>query len=122
MGKRCLIIEDEPVMQQLISAMVTRSGFEPLVASDAQQALRLAREAPFELATFDLMLPEISGLDLLQQFKADPQLKDVPIIIVSAAADQAEWDTARRLGASAMLKKPFALQEMRNAIQKATGG
>ena len=122
MGKRCLIIEDEPVMQQLISAMVTRSGFEPLVASDAQQALRLAREAPFELATFDLMLPEISGLDLLQQFKADPQLKDVPIIIVSAAADQVEWDTARRLGASAMLKKPFTLQEMRNAIQKATGG
>ena len=122
MGKRCLIIEDEPVMQQLISAMVTRSGFEPLVASDAQQALRLAREAAFELATFDLMLPEISGLDLLQQFKADPQLKDMPIIIVSAAADQVEWDTARRLGASAMLKKPFALQEMRNAIQKATGG
>jgi DNA-binding response OmpR family regulator len=122
MGKRCLIIEDEPVMQQLISAMVTRSGFEPLVASDAQQALRLAREAPFELATFDLMLPEISGLDLLQQFKADPQLKDVPIIIVSVAADQAEWDTARRLGASAMLKKPFTLQEMRDAIQKVTGG
>jgi DNA-binding response OmpR family regulator len=122
MGKRCLIIEDEPVMQQLISAMVTRSGFEPLVASDAQQALRLAREAAFELATFDLMLPEISGLDLLQQFKADPQLKDMPIIIVSAAADQVEWDTARRLGASAMLKKPFTLQEMRNAIQKATGG
>ena len=122
MGKRCLIIEDEPVMQHLISAMVTRSGFEPLVASDAQQALRLAREAAFELATFDLMLPEISGLDLLQQFKADPQLKDMPIIIVSAAADQVEWDTARRLGASAMLKKPFTLQEMRDAIQKVTGG
>ncbi|MGD0709298.1 MAG: response regulator [Anaerolineaceae bacterium] len=122
MGKRCLIIEDEPVMQHLISAMVSHCGFEPQIASNAQQALQLAREGNFELATVDLMLPEISGLDLLQQFKADPQLKDVPIIIVSAAADQAEWDTARRLGASAMLKKPFTLQEMRDAIQKITGG
>jgi CheY-like chemotaxis protein len=122
MAKQCLIIDDELVMQQLISAMVSRCGFEPRLASDAQQALRLAREGNFELATVDLMLPEVSGLDLLKQFKSDPTLKHIPTIIISAAADTAEWDEARRLGASALLKKPFTLQEMRETIQKITGG
>ncbi|HTX80131.1 MAG TPA: response regulator [Longilinea sp.] len=122
MAKQCLIIDDELVMQQLISAMVARCGFEPRLASNAQQALQLAREGNFDLATVDLMLPEVSGLDLLKQFKSDPTLKHIPTIVISAAADTAEWDEARRLGASALLKKPFTLQEMRETIQKITGG
>jgi len=122
MGMRCLIIEDEPVMQHLISTMLTRCGCESQIASNAQQALQLARAGTFELATVDLMLPTISGLDLLKLFKADPALKDIALIVISAAVDQAEWDEAYRRGAAALLKKPFTFQEMHEIIQKITGG
>jgi CheY-like chemotaxis protein len=122
MGKRCLIIDDELVMQHLISAMLIRCGYETQIASDALQALGLAQKEKFDLATIDLMLPEISGLDLLKQFKDDPELKNIPIIVISAAADQKEWEAARTLGASALLKKPFTFQEMREIIHNGIGG
>jgi CheY-like chemotaxis protein len=122
MGKRCLIIDDELVMQHLISAMLIRCGYETQIASDALQALGLAQKEKFDLATIDLMLPEISGLDLLKQFKDDPELKGIPIIIISATADQKEWDAAHASGASILLKKPLTLQEISEAIQKITGG
>ena len=113
--KMILICDDEPALRELIRASMD-DGFEFAEASDGVIALELAREVTPDVVILDLMLPRLSGLEVLARFNADEQLKDVPVLVITA------WNETREdvlaAGADEFVTKPFDPEELRNAVKR----
>jgi len=111
---RVLIIEDEPSYVQALQVALGAEGFEVVAALDGKEGLERFRATPPELILLDLMLPGLSGLDVLREVR---RLSDVPVIVVSAKGAEADIVSALELGADDYVTKPFSPRELRARIQ-----
>ena len=113
--KTILICDDEPALRELIRASVD-DGYEFAEASDGIVAMELAKELTPELVILDLMLPRLSGLEVLARMNADEGLKDVPVLVITA------WNETREdvlaAGADEFVAKPFDPEDLRAAVNK----
>ncbi len=115
-----LVCEDDPDIARLLGLMLTQAGFEPVLAPDGAEALRLLHERRFDAMTLDLLLPDISGLMLFDKIRALPGGRDLPIIIVSAIADQGrETLNGEAVGIIDWLAKPIDPDRLIRAIGRA---
>jgi two-component system alkaline phosphatase synthesis response regulator PhoP len=115
-----MIIEDDPDMIELLTLVLKRGAYVPIAAYGGKEGLRLLREAPVDLILLDLMMDDMSGWDVLEAIKSDEQLRDVPVLILSARhhledriqteshADQFE----------AYLVKPFIVRDLLAQIKE----
>ena len=103
---RVLVVDDDPAIRKLIVAALRRDGYEFAEASNGREALDAMRGRRPDVVVLDLMMPILSGWDVLQEREQDKQLKDIPVIIVSANRDPAVA-TAVDKGICAFLPKPF---------------
>ena len=103
---RVLVVDDDPAIRKLIVAALRRDGYEFAEASNGREALDAMRGSRPDVVVLDLMMPILSGWDVLQEREQDKALKDIPIIIVSANRDPAVA-TAVDKGICAFLPKPF---------------
>ena len=106
--KSILVVEDEPDIQELICYHLEKEGFKTLSASSGKEALHLIQNRRPDLVLLDLMLPGISGMDVLKTVRFSWNMPDLPIIIVSARTDEADVITGLELGADNYLPKPFS--------------
>ena len=106
---KLLIVEDEPSYVEALEIALEREGFDTEAASDGRQALASFEAAAPDLVLLDLMLPELSGLDVLRTIRAS---SDVPIIVVSAKDAEADVVSALELGADDYLTKPYSAREL----------
>jgi two-component system, OmpR family, response regulator RegX3 len=106
---KLLIVEDEPSYVEALEVALTREGFETAAALDGRAALDAFDDDPPDLVLLDLMLPELSGLDVLRTIRASSQ---VPVIVVSAKDAEADVVSALELGADDYLTKPFSIREL----------
>jgi CheY-like chemotaxis protein len=109
-----LVVEDEEDIAELIALPLRREGFEVLTTARGQEALSLAQVHAIDLITLDMMLPDITGMEVLRKLKSDQKTADIPVIIVSVIqpkATGAEW------GAAAHIAKPFALDKLMDSIR-----
>jgi DNA-binding response OmpR family regulator len=107
---RVLVADDEEGTLALLTEMLTHSGFDVVPALDGQEALRLARQAPPDLALLDVMMPGMDGREVCRRMGADPALTHVPVILTSAAEERdVAW---RACGADAFLPKPFRIARL----------
>jgi len=110
-----LICDDEPALRELIRASMD-DGFVFAEASDGIAALELAREVEPDVVILDLMLPRLSGLEVLERLNADEELKDVPVLVITA------WNETREdvlaAGADEFVTKPFDPDELRVAVNR----
>ena len=83
MKSTVLLVEDSPVQKLATEQLLTRAGYLVLLASDGEDALRLAREARPDLVLLDMILPKLSGLEVLQGLKRDPATAAIPVIVLS---------------------------------------
>lgn len=105
-GHTILIVEDDKVLQELYYERFTASGLSVLQAFDGLQALdRLDAHPEIQLVLLDLMLPRMSGYDVLAQLKERPETRDIPVIIVSALADVDDQARGLQLGATEYITK-----------------
>jgi CheY-like chemotaxis protein len=118
---RVLIVDDEDYIRRLVRFVLEKEGYEVLVASSAEEGLRLLREEHPDVITVDLMMPGQSGLDLLAEKQADPSIRDVPTLVVTAVGIREDLDRANELGATATLNKPFSHQQLSIAISSVLG-
>jgi CheY-like chemotaxis protein len=118
---RVLIVDDEDYIRRLVRFVLEKEGYEVLVASSAEEGLRLLREEHPDVITVDLMMPGQSGLDLLAEKQADPSIRDVPTLVVTAVGIREDLDQANELGATATLNKPFSHQQLSIAISNVLG-
>ena len=84
--RRILCIEDEPDMIDLIRLILERKGFEVLGAVGGQEGLGAIRREKPDLVLLDLMMPDIDGWEVYRQMKADEEIKDIPVVVVTAKA------------------------------------
>jgi len=113
-----LVVEDEPAIQELIAYNLKQAGHQPLRADNAEQAMRLVQDALPDLVLLDWMLPGLSGIELARRLRADKRTKAVPIIMLTARADEQDKLTGLDTGADDYIIKPFSPREL-NARVKA---
>jgi CheY-like chemotaxis protein len=113
--KTILICDDEPALRELIRASMD-DGYEFAEASDGIVAMELAREVSPDIVILDLMLPRLSGLEVLARMNEDEQLRDVPVLVITA------WNETREdvlaAGADDFVAKPFDPEDLRSAVKR----
>jgi two-component system response regulator RegX3 len=113
-GDRILIVEDEGSLADSVRYNLEREGFVVTVAADGRRALERFRAEPPALVILDLMLPEVSGLDLCRAIRAE---SDVPIIMVTAKDSEADKVAGLELGADDYVTKPFSVRELVSRVR-----
>ena len=113
---RVLIVEDEPSILKFLSQNLVLRGFDVVVATDGREGLRQASECQLDLILLDLMLPLMSGWDVLKHLGRAGVLDRTPVIVVTAASREEDERRARSLGATDYLVKPFGVPEMLRRI------
>jgi CheY-like chemotaxis protein len=103
---RLLVVDDDPNIRRMIVAALRREGYEFMEAPNGREALDLMRQRQPDVVVLDLMMPVLSGWDVLQERERDPELRQIPVIVVSANRDPA-LVTAVDKGICAFLPKPF---------------
>jgi two-component system response regulator RegX3 len=106
---RVLIVEDEPAYVDALRVALDAEGIDTVAALDGREAIATFRNAAFDVVLLDLMLPSVSGLDVLRAIRVDSQ---VPVIVVSAKDSEADVVTALELGADDYLTKPYSAREL----------
>ena len=101
-----LVVDDDPNIRRMIMASLRREGYDFLEASNGREGLTLMRSNKPDVVVLDLMMPFVSGWEVLQERNGDPELKSIPVIVVSANRDP-EVATAVDQGICAFLPKPF---------------
>lgn len=104
---RILIVEDDPAIQGLLDEVLQDEGYETVVAGDGRTGIERARSERPNLILMDIMLPVLDGVSAIQELKADPETRPIPIIAMSAGANLARH--AEQLPADDVLRKPFNL-------------
>jgi two-component system response regulator RegX3 len=111
---RILVVEDEESLADSVRYNLEREGFHVSVAGDGRRALETFRAAPPSLVILDLMLPEMSGLDVCRTLRSE---SDVPIIVVTAKDSEADKVSGLELGADDYVTKPFSMRELVSRVR-----
>ncbi len=107
--QRIAIIEDEKAISDIIKYNLEKEGYEVLTAYDGNAGLELLRDKDVDLALLDIMLPGRDGMEICKEIR---QVKDFPIIIISAKADEIDKVVALEIGADDYVTKPFGMREV----------
>src|SRR5258708_1578913 len=108
-----LLVEDDPKMHEVLSALLHEDNITLAHASDAQQAITMVREQPFDLMLLDLGLPGMNGFEILRQLKEKPLERPIPVIVLTAWNSTTDKLRGFELGAVDYLTKPFESAELR---------
>jgi two-component system alkaline phosphatase synthesis response regulator PhoP len=106
------IIEDESNIVELVKYNLDREGYHTLSASNGKKGLELVRQELPDLVILDLMMPELDGISVCKQLRADPQTKNIPVIILTAKSEEADRVLGLEMGADDYVTKPFSPREL----------
>ncbi len=112
MSSRILIVEDEADVAALLAHHLKQAGFLVDLAADGRVAMTLIKDQPPALIILDLMLPEMSGLDLCRLLKSDPKYRAIAIVMLSARSEEIDRVLGFELGAEDYVVKPFSPREL----------
>jgi two-component system phosphate regulon response regulator PhoB len=111
-AQRVLIVEDEPDLLELVRFNLDQAGFKVETCESGEDALASLRRSPPDLLILDLMLPDVSGEDVCRAVRADPRFAQVPIIMLTAKAEEVDRVVGFELGADDYVTKPFSPREL----------
>jgi two-component system phosphate regulon response regulator PhoB len=109
---RILVVEDESAIAELISINLRHAGFEVTLAADAEQAQAAVDQVLPHLVILDWMLPGKSGHALARQWRLEPRTRDLPLVMLTARADEADKVSGLDIGADDYITKPFSVNEL----------
>ena len=116
-----LVVEDDPTILQLLEVNFEMEGFTVLTATDGADGLERARSGAPDLIVSDVMMPNMSGLEMVAELKADPETKAIPVILLSAKAQTADVAGGMQAGADAYMTKPFEPLELVDKVNELLG-
>ena len=107
-----LVVEDEPAQREVLAYNLEAEGFEVARAGNGEEALMLVKEAPPDVIVLDWMLPNVSGIEVCRQLKSRPETKALPIIMLSARAEEMDRVRGLETGADDYVVKPYSVVEL----------
>lgn len=111
-GRRVLVVEDNALNLKLVRDVLTAYGYEVVPAGTGAEGVALASSCEPDVVLMDLQLPDFDGYEALRRLRADPALRTVPVVAVTAFAMQADRDRARSSGFDGYLEKPISIREL----------
>lgn len=119
---RVVCIEDEPEMIDLVRLILGRRGFLVIGANGGIEGLETVRQEKPDLILLDLMMPDMDGWEVYQQIKADPDLRDIPVVVVTAKAQSIDKVLGLHIAkVDDYITKPFGPQELLESVEKILG-
>lgn len=116
-----LAADDDPDILELVAFRLERSGYTVLQARDGEEALQMALESKPDLAVLDVMMPKLDGFELTRRLRAEEATSRMPIILLTARAQDADVQQGFDAGADDYIRKPFSPQELRSRVQAILG-
>ncbi len=114
---KILIAEDERDIRDLVAFTLRFAGHEVVAAANGEEAVQLAPKENPDLILMDVRMPRMTGYDACRIIKADPKLKDIPIVFLSAKGQESEIQTGLEVGAEEYLLKPFAPDQLTERVK-----
>ena len=121
MPKRVLIVEDNELNMKLFSDLLGAHGYETAQTREGLKAIGLAKEFKPDLILMDIQLPEVSGLEVTKWIKDDAELRDIPIVAVTAFAMKGDEKRIREGGCEAYISKPITVSSFLATIRQFAG-
>lgn len=127
MARKVLIVDDEQDIRVFMTTLLETSGFKPVVATNGQEGLEMARSHKPELIIMDIMMPKESGIYMYREVKKDPDLRNVPVIMVSALSKKTffhsqkvvdEFEGVKIPEPAAYIEKPPEPEELLGAVRQ----
>ncbi|MQA64416.1 MAG: response regulator [Alphaproteobacteria bacterium] len=117
MSQKILIVEDNELNMKLFHDLLEAHGYTTIQTRNGMEAVGLARTHRPDLILLDIQLPEISGLEVTRQLKQDDELKDIPVVAVTAFAMKGDEEKIREGGCQAYIAKPISVSTFMETIQ-----
>lgn len=117
MKQKIMIVEDNELNMKLFNDLLEAHGYETVTTRDGTKALGIAHEAKPDLILMDIQLPEVSGLDITRQMKGEDDLKDIPVIAVTAFAMKGDEDKIRECRCEGYVSKPISIASFIETIR-----
>ena len=121
MSVKILVVEDDPSVRGLLQTLLSAEGYDVVTASDGLAGLVKATSSPPALVLLDLMMPDLGGVRVLEEMRDDPELADIPVIVVTGKVD-AVPGMRTLLGDDNVFLKPFAVGELLSRVGEVVGG
>lgn len=115
---KALVVDDEPYMHRLLEYHLRRAGFQLLNARNGREAVELAQRELPDVIVMDLMMPEMDGLSALKELKQVEATRSIPVIMITASAQQVTRQEAEASGAALFLTKPFSPTQLLLDVRK----
>jgi two-component system cell cycle response regulator DivK len=120
-GKTVLIVEDNDLNMKLFHDLLDAHGYGTLQTRNGMEAMRLAREHRPQLILMDIQLPEVSGLEVTKWLKDDDELRDIPVVAVTAFAMRGDEERIRSGGCEAYISKPISVVSFLDTVRRFIG-
>ena len=111
-NKNVLVIEDDKIMGQMVAEILDDAGFEVATAANGLIAFERLQERPIDFVVLDILLPEMNGFEIYKKLQEQPETADIPVLIITAWADERHLERASQLGIRHFLAKPFTEDEL----------
>ena len=120
-GSLVVVADDEEDILDLVTTVIERSGHEVLPVRDGAAALAAIRERRPDLVILDIAMPEVDGLEVLRRLRSDARTSELPVLLLSARAQEDDVRLAFATGANAYVKKPFSPGELSRRVDNLLG-
>jgi DNA-binding response OmpR family regulator len=120
-GKRILVTDDDPVILRLLQVNLELEGYDVLLAHHGEEAYELAVAETPDLVILDIMMPRMDGYETVEKLKATDTTKDIPIVFLSAKAQQSDIERGKQYGVADYLTKPFDPTELIDVVEHLIG-
>ena len=121
MGKKVLVVDDEPNIVTSLQFLMTKAGFDVEVARNGAEALAALERPPPDLMLLDVMMPEFDGYEVCARIRQDSSWSDTKIIMLTARGRESEKERGLALGADAYVIKPFSTRELVQQVEEMLG-
>lgn len=122
MPKRILLIEDEEIMINLLEKKLKKEGYEVSIARNGKDGLEKIKNEKPDLVLLDIIMPKMSGFEVMEEMRKDQKLKNIPVIVISNSGQPVELDKAKKLGAKDwLIKTEFNPEEVVKKVKMQIG-
>ena len=121
MSKKILVIDDETELLKALTIRLKTSGYEVITAQDGQEGLEKAKSSNPDLIVLDILMPKMDGYEVCRLLKFDEKYKSIPVIMLTAKAQDIDKTMGKKVGVDDYITKPFETQDLVDKIKKYIG-